>query len=147
VTIDWTAFTPWPALIGGVVIGIAAAILALCNGRAAGISGIVGGLLRPAFPDLTWRAAFIAGLLLAPAAHAVLRALPAVTIDAGRRGLCQGGRIRRRDAGRHVGLRVDRARAGKIRAGYESGGSARVATPSRNYAVGFALRPGPAGGT
>ncbi len=82
-TIDWTAFTPWPALIGGVVIGIAAAILVLCNGRVAGISGIVGGLLRPVFPDLKWRAAFIAGLLLAPAAYAVFRALPAVTIDAG----------------------------------------------------------------
>jgi uncharacterized membrane protein YedE/YeeE len=82
-TIDWAAFTPWSALIGGVVIGIAAAILALFNGRVAGISGIVGGLLRPAFPDLTWRAAFIAGLLLAPAAYAIFRARPVVTIDAG----------------------------------------------------------------
>jgi uncharacterized membrane protein YedE/YeeE len=82
-TIDWIAFTPWPALIGGAVIGIAAAILALWNGRVAGISGIVGGLLRPAFPDVSWRAAFIAGLLLAPAAHAIFRALPAVTINAG----------------------------------------------------------------
>jgi uncharacterized membrane protein YedE/YeeE len=82
-TIDWTAFTPWPALIGGAVIGIAAAILALFNGRVAGISGIVGGLLRPAFPDLTWRAAFIAGLVLAPAAHAIFHAIPAMTIDAG----------------------------------------------------------------
>ena len=81
-TIDWTAFSPWPALLGGVVIGIAAAILALCNGRVAGISGIVGGLLRPAFPDWTWRAAFIAGLLLAPAAYAIFGALPALTIAA-----------------------------------------------------------------
>jgi len=80
---DWTAFTPVSALIGGAVIGIAAAILALFNGRVAGISGIVGALLRPAFPDLTWRAAFIAGLLLAPVAYAVFRALPAMTIDAG----------------------------------------------------------------
>jgi uncharacterized membrane protein YedE/YeeE len=82
-TIDWAAFTPWSALIGGAVIGIAAAILALFNGRVAGISGIVGGLLRPAFPDWTWRAAFVAGLLLAPAAYAIFRALPAMTIDAG----------------------------------------------------------------
>jgi uncharacterized membrane protein YedE/YeeE len=82
-TIDWTAFTPWPALIGGAIIGVAAAILALCNGRIAGISGIVGALLRPAFPDFTWRAAFVAGLLLAPVAYAVFRSLPAVTIDAG----------------------------------------------------------------
>jgi uncharacterized membrane protein YedE/YeeE len=83
VTIDWTAFTPWPALIGGAVIGIAAAILALFNGRVAGISGIVGGLLRSAVPDWTWRAAFIAGLVLAPVAYAIFRALPAMTIDAG----------------------------------------------------------------
>jgi len=82
-TIDWTAFTPWSALIGGAIIGIAAAILALFNGRVAGISGIVGSLLRPSFPDVTWRAAFVAGLLLAPAVYAVFRALPAVTIDAG----------------------------------------------------------------
>jgi len=81
--VDWTAFTPVSALIGGAVIGIAAAILALFNGRVAGISGIIGALLRPAFPDLTWRAAFIAGLLLAPVAYAVFRALPAMTIDAG----------------------------------------------------------------
>ena len=39
--------------------------------------------MRPAFPDWTWRAAFIAGLLLAPAAYAIFRALPAMTIDAG----------------------------------------------------------------
>ena len=81
-TVDWTAFTPWSALIGGVIIGIAAAILALFNGRVAGISGIVGGLLRPVFPDLPWRAAFIVGLLLAPAVYAAFRALPAATIDA-----------------------------------------------------------------
>lgn len=82
-TIDWTAFTPWSALIGGAVIGIAAAMLALFNGRVAGISGIIGALLRPSFPDATWRMAFVAGLVLAPVAYAVFRALPAVTIDAG----------------------------------------------------------------
>jgi uncharacterized membrane protein YedE/YeeE len=89
--IDWTAFTPGSALIGGAVIGIAAAILALCNGRVAGISGIVGALLRPAFPDTTWRVAFIAGLLLSPVVYAVFRALPAVTIDAGYAALCFAG--------------------------------------------------------
>jgi uncharacterized membrane protein YedE/YeeE len=81
--IDWTAFTPWSALIGGAIIGVAAAILALCNGRIAGISGIVGALLRPSFPGATWRVAFVAGLVLAPVAYALFRALPAVTIDAG----------------------------------------------------------------
>jgi len=91
VTIDWTGFTPWSALIGGAVIGIAAAILALFNGRVAGISGIVGGLLRPVFPDVTWRVAFIAGLLLSPMAYAVFSALPALTIDAGYPALCIAG--------------------------------------------------------
>jgi uncharacterized membrane protein YedE/YeeE len=46
-TIDWNAFTPWSALAGGVLIGIAAAMFALLNGRIAGISGVIGGLLRP----------------------------------------------------------------------------------------------------
>ncbi|MGB6156630.1 MAG: YeeE/YedE family protein, partial [Castellaniella sp.] len=46
-TIDWNAFTPWSALGGGVLIGLAAAIYVLFNGRIAGVSGILGGLLRP----------------------------------------------------------------------------------------------------
>ena len=46
-TIDWNAFTPWSAATGGVIIGLAAALFLLVNGRMAGISGIVGGLLDP----------------------------------------------------------------------------------------------------
>ena len=42
-TIDWTSFTPWASLSGGVIIGIAAAMFILLNGRIAGISGIMGG--------------------------------------------------------------------------------------------------------
>jgi len=60
-TIDWSAFTPWSALAGGVLIGIAAAMFALLNGRVAGISGVVGGLLRPARGDVGWQAAFVLG--------------------------------------------------------------------------------------
>jgi uncharacterized membrane protein YedE/YeeE len=82
-TIDWSAFTPWSAAIGGVVIGIAAALLVLVNGRLAGISGIVGGMLRPRGGDFAWRLAFVAGLLLAPLAYASVAALPAITIEAG----------------------------------------------------------------
>jgi uncharacterized membrane protein YedE/YeeE len=82
-TIDWNAFTPWSALIGGVVIGIAAALLVLVNGRVAGISGIVGGMLLPRAGDFAWRLAFVAGLLLAPLAYAAIAALPAITIEAG----------------------------------------------------------------
>ena len=82
-TIDWASFTPWSALAGGVVIGIAASLLALMNGRIAGISGIVGGLLRPQRGDAGWRAAFIAGLIVAPAVYAVVAALPPIAIEAG----------------------------------------------------------------
>jgi uncharacterized membrane protein YedE/YeeE len=78
--IDWTHFTPWASLAGGVLIGVAAAMLVLLSGRIAGISGIVGGLLRPVRGDAAWRVAFIAGLLAAPLMLG--QAVPA-RIDAG----------------------------------------------------------------
>lgn len=61
-----TNFTPYSALIGGALIGLAAAWLMLANGRIAGISGIVGAVVRPRAGDLDWRLAFIAGLIAAP---------------------------------------------------------------------------------
>ena len=61
-----THFTPFAAFAGGVLIGLATFLLALFNGRIAGISGIVGGSLRAPRDDLGWRFAFLAGLLLAP---------------------------------------------------------------------------------
>ncbi|MEO7056893.1 MAG: YeeE/YedE family protein [Caldimonas sp.] len=82
-TIDWNAFTPWTALAGGVLIGCAAATLVLFNGRIAGISGILGGLLRPAQRDVGWRAAFVLGLVAAPALYALAAAVPRPVIDAG----------------------------------------------------------------
>ena len=66
-TIDWIHFTPWASLAGGVLIGIAAAMLVLLNGRIAGISGIVGGLFTPERHDTGWRVAFLLGLIAAPA--------------------------------------------------------------------------------
>jgi len=81
--IDWAHFTPWSSLTGGVLIGAAAAMLVLLNGRIAGISGIIGGVLRPAGGDMAWRFAFIAGLLVAPAAYRLFSSLPAPTIEAG----------------------------------------------------------------
>lgn len=81
--IDWNAFTPWTALTGGVLIGIAAAMFVLLNGRIAGISGILGGLLRPVRGDVAWRAAFVLGLVAAPAVYwIVAAALPRPEIDA-----------------------------------------------------------------
>ncbi|WP_150305539.1 YeeE/YedE family protein [Pseudomonas saliphila] len=82
-TIDWANFTPWASLAGGMLIGLAAAMFILLNGRIAGISGIVGGLLRPAKGDVFWRVAFVAGLVLAPLLYQSAFTLPAVEVNAG----------------------------------------------------------------
>jgi uncharacterized membrane protein YedE/YeeE len=82
VTIAWPAFTPWLSLAGGLLIGLAAALLLLFNGRIAGISGIVGELLRPARGDVAWRAAFTAGLVVAPLAWLLVGALPRLHVAA-----------------------------------------------------------------
>lgn len=81
-TIDWNAFTPWSALAGGVLIGIAAAMFALLNGRVAGISGVIGGLLKPMAGDVAWRAAFVIGLVGSPLVYALFAALPKPQIAA-----------------------------------------------------------------
>ena len=80
--IAWNAFTPGSALAGGVLIGIAAAMFLLLNGRVAGISGILGGLRRPAPGDVAWRAAFVLGLVGAPLVYGLFAALPVLRIDA-----------------------------------------------------------------
>lgn len=82
-TIDWNAFTPWPALAGGALIGLAAALFVLLNGRIAGISGVIGGLLRPGSGDAAVRMAFITGLIGAPLLYGLLAATPVPRIDAG----------------------------------------------------------------
>lgn len=81
-TIDTISFTPWSAIAGGVLIGIAATIFLLVNGRIAGVSGILGGLLRPSFPDIGWRVAFLAGLIIAPSLYAAFVYMPGLKIDA-----------------------------------------------------------------
>jgi uncharacterized membrane protein YedE/YeeE len=82
-TIDWNAFTPWSALAGGVLIGVAAAMFVLLNGRIAGISGVIGGLLKPMPGDVAWRAAFVIGLVGAPLVYLLFSSLPRPQIDAG----------------------------------------------------------------
>jgi uncharacterized protein len=57
-------FTPISGLIGGLLIGLATTLMLLLNGRIAGISGIVGGLLTRKGSEVGWRAMFVAGLLL-----------------------------------------------------------------------------------
>ncbi|WP_426321709.1 YeeE/YedE family protein [Pseudoduganella sp. R-43] len=84
-------------LAGGILIGLATAMLLLVNGRIAGISGIVGGLLSRAFPgqategDAAWRFAFLGGLVAAPLVYGALAALPSVQVDAGTLTLAAAG--------------------------------------------------------
>lgn len=82
-TVNWTDFTPWTALGGGLLIGLATAMFVLFNGRIAGISGILGGLLRPAPGERGWRIAFLLGLVAAPLLYTLAAPLPAMRIDAG----------------------------------------------------------------
>ena len=90
-TIDWNAFTPWSSLAGGVLIGVAAAMFVLLNGRIAGISGILGGLLKPIEGDVAWRVAFVAGIVGAPLVYALVAAAPRLQIDAGYGALAAAG--------------------------------------------------------
>lgn len=73
-----TAFTPFSALLGGVLIGASATLLLLLTGRIAGVSGILGGLLeaRPGSGGTGWRAAFLIGLVLGPALYELASAAP-----------------------------------------------------------------------
>lgn len=80
--IDWNHFTPWSSLAGGALIGLAAALFLLLNGRIAGISGVLGGLLKPVRGDIAWRAAFILGLVGAPLVYGLFAGLPVPQIDA-----------------------------------------------------------------
>lgn len=82
-SIDFGNFTPFASLAGGILIGAAAAMLVLFNGRIAGISGIVGGLLAPRRGEIGWRLAFVAGLLAAPAVYVLLWDAPPARIEAG----------------------------------------------------------------
>lgn len=80
--IDTASFTPLGALAGGLLIGLASTIFILFNGRSAGISGILGGLLRPARGDIGWRVAFLAGIIGAPLVYSFFAPVPEVQIDA-----------------------------------------------------------------
>jgi uncharacterized membrane protein YedE/YeeE len=61
-----TNFTPYASLIGGILIGLAAVILMAFNGRIAGMTAMLGGVLEPKTPDSPWRLAFLAGAIAAP---------------------------------------------------------------------------------
>ncbi|MEO8135609.1 MAG: YeeE/YedE family protein [Betaproteobacteria bacterium] len=81
-TIDWLSFTPWSAAVGGAILGLGTAILLLVNGRTAGVSAIIGGVLRPNLAELPWRAAFLLGLVIAPSLYGAFQYLPDIVIRA-----------------------------------------------------------------
>ena len=81
--IDWTHFTPWASLAGGILLGLAASAFILINGRILGISGIIGGLLSPRRGDIGWRIAFVLGMLAAPALYYLVAGPVLATVDAG----------------------------------------------------------------
>lgn len=80
-TIDWNNFTPWTSLAGGLLIGVATVLFLIFNGRIAGVSGIVGGLLNPKRGDISWRIAFVSGLVLSPLTFALVFSLPKVQVE------------------------------------------------------------------
>ncbi len=81
-TLDLVHFTPLASLAGGLLIGVAAALFVLGNGRVAGISGIVGGLINAVRGERVWRIAFIAGIVAAPWLWRLAAPLPAPVIEA-----------------------------------------------------------------
>lgn len=90
-TIDWLNFTPWSALAGGALIGLAASIFALVNGRIAGISGLLGSLLLRQGEGRGEKVAFLVGLLLAPLLWGLFAALPSIHFETGSLGLVVAG--------------------------------------------------------
>lgn len=81
--VDWIAFTPTEALTGGVLIGLAVAMMLLMHGRIAGISGVVNGLLHRKARDVSWRAAFVIGMFAAPIVARLTVGLPDIHIETG----------------------------------------------------------------
>lgn len=90
-TIDWAHFTPWSALAGGILLGLATGLFVLANGRIAGISGLLGSLLNPKASGRLDSLLFVAGLLLAPWLWQAFAALPAIEMQAGVPGLLLAG--------------------------------------------------------
>ena len=78
--IDWLAFTPGPAFLGGILLGVAAALYVILHGRILGISGIVSGLLSPKEGDINWRLSLLLGLLSAPFWASLLFGLHATAV-------------------------------------------------------------------
>lgn len=92
-TIDWISFTPWMALAGGVLIGAAASLFVLLNGRIAGISGLLASLLETGGEGRSEKLLFLLGILLAPLLWMLFATLPAMEFQSGWIGLLVAGML------------------------------------------------------
>jgi hypothetical protein len=90
-TVDWFNFTPWSSLAGGALIGRAASLFAIGNGRIAGISGLIGSLLQRGSEGASEKVLFLLGLLVAPLLWGVFAALPLIEFQSGWLGLILAG--------------------------------------------------------
>ena len=88
-----TEFTPWLSLIGGVLIGLSAVILMATNGRIAGMTGIVGGVLPPVERDWQWRAIFLLGCIIPAIALKAMGHAPDVGFPMSNLAIAIGGLI------------------------------------------------------
>jgi len=91
--VDWLNFTPWSSLAGGALIGLAASLFVVGNGRIAGISGLIGSLLQRNREGTSEKALFILGLLVAPLLWGLFKALPPIEFQSGWSGLILAGVI------------------------------------------------------
>lgn len=89
--VDWLNFTPWSSLAGGALIGLAASLFVVGNGRIAGISGLIGSLLQRNREGASEKALFILGLLVAPLLWGMFKALPPIEFQSGWSGLILAG--------------------------------------------------------
>ena len=89
--VDWLNFTPWSSLAGGALIGLAASLFAVGNGRIAGISGLIGSVLQRGGEGVSEKALFLLGLLVAPLLWGLFAVLPLIEFQSGWLGLILAG--------------------------------------------------------
>jgi uncharacterized membrane protein YedE/YeeE len=89
--VDWFNFTPWSSLAGGALIGLAASLFVVANGRIAGISGLIGSLLQTGSEGVSEKALFLLGLLIAPLLWGLFATLPQIEFHSGWFGLIVAG--------------------------------------------------------
>jgi len=90
-SVDWLNFTPWSSLAGGALIGLAASLLVVANGRIAGVSGLIGSLLQRRREGASEKVLFLLGLLVAPLVWGAFASVPPIEFQTGGVGLVAAG--------------------------------------------------------